>query len=91
MQAKVVYGDIIRFMKPVDISPLVKKYGASYIARSKKSGKVVAHAKRIDILIKKTKKRSDVTISWVPRENVRYAWSVYAASFGKKRYIRGRI
>ena len=58
-------------MKPVNISSLAKKYGASYVARSKKTGKVVADSKRIDLLVKKTKDRSDVTISWVPKDNAR--------------------
>ncbi|MFA5840636.1 MAG: hypothetical protein WC890_08355 [Candidatus Margulisiibacteriota bacterium] len=71
-------------MKPVNISSLIKKYGSNYVARSKKTGRVVAHAKRVDLLVKKTKERSDVTISWVPRSDARY---VFAASFGPKRYF----
>ncbi|MBU1323473.1 hypothetical protein KKE48_04430 [Patescibacteria group bacterium] len=63
-------------MKPVNISPLVKKYGASYVARSKKTGKVLAHSKRIDVLVKKMKKKLGVTISWVPRDNVRYVFEI---------------
>lgn len=63
-------------MKPVNISPLVKKYGASYVARSKKTGKVLAHSKRIDVLVKKMKKKLGVTISWVPRDNVRYVFKI---------------
>jgi len=43
-------------MKPVNISSLVKKYGASYVAKSKKTGRVIAHSKRIDVLVKKMKK-----------------------------------
>ena len=61
-------------MKPVNISSLVKKYGASYVARSQKTGKVVAHSKRIDILVKKMKEKLGVTISWVPRDNARYVF-----------------
>ena len=63
-------------MKPVNISPLVKKYGASYVARSKKTGKVLAHSKRIDVLVKKMKEKLGVTISWVPRDNTRYVFKI---------------
>lgn len=63
-------------MKPVNISSLVKKYGASYVARSKKTGRVVAHSKRIDVLVKKMKERLGVTISWVPRDNARYVFKI---------------
>lgn len=63
-------------MKPVNISSLVKKYGASYVARNKKTGKVVANSKRIDLLVKKTKDKSDLTISWVPKDNVRYVFKI---------------
>ncbi|HTK03307.1 MAG TPA: hypothetical protein VL401_00865 [Alphaproteobacteria bacterium] len=63
-------------MKPINISSLVKKYGASYIARSQKTGKIVADSKRIDLLIKKTKDRSDLTISWVPKDNARYVFKI---------------
>ena len=63
-------------MKPINISALVKKYGASYVARSKKTGKVVAHSKRIDILAKKMKQRLGVTISWIPRNNARYVFKI---------------
>lgn len=63
-------------MKPVNISSLIKKYGPGYIAKNKKTGRVVAHAKRIDILIKKTGKRSDITISWLPKGNAKYVFRV---------------
>ena len=66
----------IVYMKPINISSLIKKYGSSYIARNKKTGRVVANAKRLDILVKKIKKRTDLTISWVPRNNARYVFKI---------------
>ncbi|PIP57563.1 hypothetical protein COX03_02360 [Candidatus Woesebacteria bacterium CG22_combo_CG10-13_8_21_14_all_39_10] len=63
-------------MKPINISSLIKKYGSSYVARNKKTGRVVANAKRLDILVKKIKKRTDLTISWVPRNNARYVFKI---------------
>jgi hypothetical protein len=63
-------------MQPVNISALVKKYSASYVARNKKTGRVIAHSKRIDVLVKKIKKRLGVTISWIPRENARYVFKI---------------
>jgi|GEM_PF-6489864 len=63
-------------MKPINISSLIKKYGPGYVAKSKKTGRVVAHAKRLDTLIKKTGKRSDVTISWLPKGNVKYVFRI---------------
>lgn len=64
------------YMKPVNISEIVKKYGPGYIAKSRKTGRVIAHAKRLDLLFKKTSKRTDVTISWVPKSNVKYVFRV---------------
>lgn len=63
-------------MKPINISSLVKKYSASYVAKSKKTGKVVAHSKRLDFLFKKTKGQSDVVISWVPKKGARYVFRI---------------
>lgn len=63
-------------MKPINISSLIKKYGSSYVARNKKTGRVVANAKRLDILVKKIKKRTDLTISWIPRNNARYVFKI---------------
>ena len=63
-------------MKPEDITKLIKKYGSGYVAKNRKTGQVVAHAKRIDLLFKKTGKRSDVTISWVPRKNAKYVFRI---------------
>lgn len=63
-------------MKPINISSLVKKYGASYVARSQKTGKVLGHSKRIDVLVKKMKAKLGVTISWIPRDNARYVFKI---------------
>lgn len=61
-------------MKPVNISSLVKKYGPGYVAKSKKTGRVIAHAKSLDVLFAKTKKRVDVTIGWIPKFGARYVF-----------------
>ncbi|MBI5358496.1 hypothetical protein HZB69_02605 [Candidatus Amesbacteria bacterium] len=58
-------------MKPRNLAPLIKKYGAGYTLEDKK-GKILAHSKRIDILFKKIGERADLTIGWLPEPNVRY-------------------
>lgn len=63
-------------MKPTNISSLIKKYGPGYIAKSRQTGKVIAHAKKLDILFKKTGKRTDVVISWVPKQNTKYVFRI---------------
>jgi len=63
-------------MKPINISSLIKKYGPGYVAKSRRTGRVVAHAKRLDLLFKKTKKRADVVISWVPKSGARYVFRI---------------
>jgi len=63
-------------MKPINISSLIKKYDSGYIAKSKKTGRVIAHAKRLDILFQKTGKKSDITISWLPKGNTKYVFRV---------------
>lgn len=63
-------------MNPVDITNLIKKYGPGYVAKNRKTGQVVAHAKRLDLLFKKTAKRADVTISWVPKKNAKYVFRI---------------
>ncbi len=65
-----------KVMKPVNISSLIKKYGSGYIAKSKKTGRVIAHAKRLDILFKKTGKKSDITISWLPKGGAKYVFRI---------------
>lgn len=63
-------------MKPINISSLIKKYGPGYVAKNKKTGRVVAHAKRLDVLFKKTGKKSDVTIAWIPQGNTKYVFRI---------------
>ena len=61
-----------KLMKPFNISNLIKKYGPGYIAKNSKTGRVVAHAKRLDTLFKKSGDRKDIVISWVPKSGARY-------------------
>lgn len=63
-------------MKPINITSLIKKYGPGYIAKNKKTGKVVAYAKRLDLLFSKTKEKSNILISWVPKKNARYVFKI---------------
>lgn len=65
--------------KPVNITRLTEKYGPGYIAKDKKTGKVVAFASKVDILMKKvakTKKERQVIISWVPKHGAQYVFSI---------------
>lgn len=60
---------------PVNITRLTKKYGPGYIAKDKKSGRIVAHARSVDVLLKKVKKeKEEVVISWVPKHGARYVF-----------------
>lgn len=66
-------------VKPIDITKLTEKYGPGYIAKEKKSGRIVAHASRVDVLLKKVKgekKGKEVIISWVPKHGARYVFSL---------------
>lgn len=63
-------------MKPINISSLIKQYGPGYVAKNKKTGKVIAHAKRLDVLFKKTKKKAGITIAWIPQGNTKYVFRV---------------
>lgn len=67
---------ILSTMKPINISSLIKKYGAGYIAKSRKTGQVVAHAKKLSLLFNRTKEREDLVISWVPKSGRRYVFRV---------------
>lgn len=60
----------------MNISALIKKYGPGYVAKNKKSGKVIAHAKRLDILFSKTGDKDDITISWIPKGNAKYVFRI---------------
>lgn len=63
-------------MKPININALIKKYGTKYVAKDAKSGKVVAHASRLDILLNETKDRLNTVISWVPKRGARYVFRI---------------
>ena len=63
-------------MEPINISKLIKKYGPGYVAKSRKTGQVLAHAKRIDLLFKKTGKKSNIIISWVPKSDAKYVFRI---------------
>jgi len=71
-----VEKDILINMKPTDISELIKKYGSGYVAKNRKTGQIVAHAKRLDVLFKKTGKKADITISWIPQKNSKYVFRI---------------
>ena len=64
--------------KSINITALTEKYGPGYIAKDKKSGRIVAHASRVDTLMKKVqdiKKGKEVVVSWVPKHGARYVFS----------------
>ncbi|MBI2327358.1 hypothetical protein HYU92_03465 [Candidatus Curtissbacteria bacterium] len=64
-------------LKPINITPLTEKYGPGYVARDKKSGKVIAHASRVDILMKKIEGRQkELVISWIPKHGARYVFTI---------------
>lgn len=63
-------------MKLVNITSIVKKYGPGYVAKHPKTGRVVAHAKRVDLLLKKTGRRTNLVISWVPKFGARYVFRI---------------
>jgi hypothetical protein len=63
-------------MKPINISSLIKKYGAGYVAKNKKTGRIIAHAKRLDLLFAKTKRKNNLVISWIPQKNARYVFKI---------------
>ena len=65
-------------VKSINITALTEKYGPGYIAKDKKSGRIVAHASRVDTLMKKVqdiKKGKEVVVSWVPKHGARYVFS----------------
>ena len=64
--------------KLVNITHLTEIYGPGYIAKDKKTGKVIAHASRVDDLMNKLedKKNKEVVISWVPKHGARYVFKI---------------
>lgn len=66
-------------VKSINITALTEKYGPGYIAKDKKSGRIVAHASRVDTLMKKVKvieKGKEVVISWVPKHGALYVFGI---------------
>ena len=63
-------------MKPLNISPLIKKYGSAYVAKNRRTGRVIAHAKTLDVLFEKTKRKQDLVISWIPKSGARYVFKI---------------
>lgn len=54
----------------------MKKYGPGYVAKNKTSGKVIASSKRLDLLFRKVGKKTNVTIAWIPKGNVKYVFRI---------------
>jgi uncharacterized protein YlbG (UPF0298 family) len=66
-------------VKSINITKLTEKYGPGYIAKDKKSGRIVAHASRVDTLmekIKDVKKEKEVVVSWIPKHGAQYVFSI---------------
>lgn len=66
-------------LSPINITKLTEKYGPGYVAKEKKSGKIVAHSSRVDTLMKKiksSKKEKEVVISWIPKQGARYVFNI---------------
>mgnify|MGYP001576274462 FL=1 len=70
---------VMKKIKSINITALTEKYGPGYIAKDKKSGRIVAHASRVDTLMKKVKgekKEKEVIISWIPKYGARYVFNI---------------
>lgn len=66
-------------IKPINITHLTEQYGPGYVAKDKKSGRIVAYASRVDVLMKKVKKEKreeQVVISWIPKHGARYVFGI---------------
>lgn len=65
-------------IKAINITKLTEKYGPGYIAKDKKSGRIVAHATRVDTLMEKvkTRKEKEVVISWIPKHGAQYVFGI---------------
>ena len=66
-------------VKAINITALTEKYGPGYVAKDKKSGRIVAHSSRVDTLMKKIKggkKEKEVVISWIPKHGARYVFNI---------------
>ena len=58
--------------KSINITALTEKYGPGYVAKDKNSGRIVAHASRVDTLMKKVGRKKKIVVSWVPKHGARY-------------------
>ena len=66
-------------IRPINITHLTEKYGPGYIAKDKKTGKVIAYASKVDTLMEKIKKykiKKEVVISWIPKHGARYVFRI---------------
>jgi len=64
-------------IKSINITALTEKYGPGYIAKDKKSGRIIAHASRVDILMKKVKDaKKETVISWIPKHGALYVFNI---------------
>ena len=66
-------------VKSINITALTEKYGPGYIAKDKKTGRIVASAKRVDTLMKKVKggkEEKEVIISWIPKHGAQYVFNI---------------
>ena len=61
------YDIVIFVMKAINISTLIKKYGPGYVAKNKKSGKIIASAKRLDLLFQKVGKNPILLLPGSPK------------------------
>lgn len=67
--------------KALNFTAISRKYGPGYVARLDGTTRVLAAAKRVDILFKKVKdkrefKENRIVISWVPKYGQSYVFRV---------------
>ncbi len=48
----------MKIKKQIDITELTEKYGLGYVAKNKKTGKIVANASSVDLLFAKIKAKN---------------------------------
>lgn len=68
-------------MKPLNLTAISKKYGPGYVARLNGTTKVLATAKRVDVLFNKVKdkkefKENKVVIGWIPKYGQTYVFRI---------------
>lgn len=67
---------VMKKLQPINITSLTEKYGPGYVAKDKQTGKIIAHAARVDILMKKVKDKERVVVTWIPKHGARYVFSL---------------